>query len=500
LLLSIVQKLKKYFTTEKKGHPPVNTEIAAPEPAPATARPTRRGRRRKPGGKTQPPVPSTTVEEPSWDPSHFRVEPVPDRTRFHDLNLPPAIMRGIQGLGFEYCTPIQAELLPSLIAGRDAFGKAQTGTGKSAAFLIAVLNRLLRFPVGSDRRASSPRALILAPTRELTIQIHRDAVDLGKYCPTRIVAVYGGIDYENQKQMLRKEAVDVLIATPGRLLDFCRQRIISLDQVEVLVIDEADRLLDMGFIPDVSKIIQQTPAREKRQTLLFSATLTPEISRLAGQWTKEPISVEIEPERVAAASVDQIVYLATSEEKLMVLYNLITGGNLERVIVFCNRRDITREIRDKLQQYGINCAMLSGEVPQDKRMRTLENFKNGRIRVLVATDVAGRGLHIEGVSHVINYNLPHDAEDYVHRIGRTGRAGATGTSVSFADESESFYLPQIEEYMGQKLSCIYPDESLLQPLPPLPPAVDRKPVVRKAGPARGRIRRDRTGGLRKPRR
>jgi ATP-dependent RNA helicase RhlB len=498
LLRSIVQKLRRCFKPKGRDDSQYQSEIAAPaittEP---TVKRVRRVRKRKTPASlaAATSVESVAAEEQPWDPALFKVEPIQGRTRFHDLDLPAEIMHGVHELGFEYCTPIQAEILPPVLAGRDAFGKAQTGTGKSAAFLIAILNRLLHSPADKNRQAASPRALILAPTRELTIQIHKDAEDLCKYCSVRSLAVFGGIDYEKQKQMLRQEPVDVLIATPGRLLDYCRQQIVRLDQVEVLVIDEADRLLDMGFIPDVSRIIQQTPYKDKRQTMLFSATLTPQISRLAGQWTKDPVTVEIEPERVAAESVDQIVYMVTTEEKFTVLYNLITGANLERVIVFCNRRDVTRRIRDKLQQYGISCAMLSGEVTQDKRMKTLDNFKDGKIRVLVATDVAGRGLHIEGVSHVINYNLPHDAEDYVHRIGRTGRAGATGTSVSFADESESFYLPQIEEYMGQKLSCTYPDEELLHQLPP---PREARPETGRPAPARDNARRGGPGRSGRP--
>jgi ATP-dependent RNA helicase RhlB len=295
---------------------------------------------------------------------------------------------------------------------------------------------------------------------------------------------------------LKQERIDVLIATPGRLLDYARRKVVRLDQVEILVIDEADRLLDMGFIPDVRQIINQTPYKDKRQTMLFSATLTPQIGHLAAQWTKEPVTVEIEPEQVAAESVEQIVYLATSEEKFTVLYNLITQKNLDRVIVFCNRKDVTRKVRDKLYQHGISCALLSGDVPQNKRMRTLDNFKNGKIRVLVATDVAGRGLHIEGISHVVNFNLPQDAEDYVHRIGRTGRAGATGTSVSFADEAESFYLPEIEEYMGQKLTCSYPEEGLLEPLPP--PQFKKPESKRPPRPRGGRGRRAGDSSSRRP--
>jgi len=269
------------------------------------------------------------------------------------------------------------------------------------------------------------------------------------------------------------------------LLDFKRQGQLRLDQVEVMIIDEADRMLDMGFIPDVRKIIYATPHKSKRQTLLFSATLTPEVRRLSEQWTKDPVTVEIEPSQVAVDTVEQIVYIVTQKAKNALLYNIITGKQLDRVIVFCNRKDETRRLSDLLQRYNMNCAVLSGDVRQQTRVRTLDNFKAGKIKVLVATDVAGRGIHIEGMDHVINYSLPRDPEDYVHRIGRTGRAGNAGTSISFADEEDSFYIPAIEKLIGQELPCIYPEEEWLAALPaPLkrkPPA--RQPTARR--PAKG---------------
>jgi ATP-dependent RNA helicase RhlB len=477
LLRSLVRKVKERLYPGKGAETTAQPEPAAAaepattaEPAAAAAtndRPRRTRKRSSSRPKADKPEQTAVVPETApWDPDLFQVAPAEGKSPFRDFGMPEEILHAVHDLGFQYCTPIQAEILPPVLAGRDAFGKAQTGTGKSAAFLIAILTRLMRHPAPPDAKRGQPRALILAPTRELVIQITRDAEDLGKYSPVSTLAVFGGIDYEKQKQILQQERIDVLIATPGRLLDYARRGVVRLDQVEILVIDEADRLLDMGFIPDVRQIINQTPYKDKRQTLFFSATLTPQIGTLAAQWTKDPVTVEIEPEQVAAESVEQLVYMVTSEEKFIILYNLITQKNLERVIVFCNRKDVTRRVRDKLHQHGISCALLSGDVPQNKRMKTLDDFKNGKIRVLVATDVAGRGLHVEGISHVVNFNLPQDAEDYVHRIGRTGRAGATGTSVSFADEAESFYLPQIEEYMGQKLPCFYPNEELLQTLPP----------------------------------
>ena len=401
----------------------------------------------------------------AWDISQFDIPNIDGRSRFHDLGLPVKIMHAIADLGFQYCMPVQAELLPKVLTGLDATGKAQTGTGKSAAFLVNIYTQLLRKPL-QGRRPGVPRALILAPTRELALQIEKDARAIGKYTDIQIQAIFGGLGYEKQKRVLAEKIVDIIVATPGRLLDFQRQRLVRFYKLEILIIDEADRLLDMGFIPDVSKIVQSTPSKNKRQTMFFSATLTSAVERLAEQWTNDPVKVEIEPEHVTPESVNQLVYIVSTEEKFTLLLNLIVVQNLKRVLVFTNRRDQTRRLAEKLQKYRINCAVLSGDVPQNKRIRTLEDFRNGKIRVLVATDVAARGLHVENISHVINFTLPRDPEDYVHRIGRTGRAGATGTSVSFACEEDSFYIQPIEEYLGDPLNCVQPDEELMKPLPP----------------------------------
>jgi len=402
-----------------------------------------------------------------WDESEFQVPPLDGRTRFHDLDLPIEILHAIADTGFQYCTPVQADILGATLTGNDATGRAQTGTGKTAAFLITILTRLLREEPPPGRKNGTPRALILAPTRELVLQIVKDAKVLAKYCPFTIVAVLGGIDYAKQQKQLVGQKVDIVAATPGRLLDFKRRKRVHLDKVEILTIDEADRMLDMGFIPEVRTIVYSTPQKEKRQTLLFSATLTPEVARLSEQWTRDPVVVEIEPEKVVTESVDQLIYHVTAKNKFALLYNIITRQNLKRVLVFCNRRDETRDLAEKMQRYGIDCALLSGDIPQDKRLKRLESFRAGKTRVLVATDVAGRGIHIEGISHVINYTLPYEPEDYVHRIGRTGRAGNTGISVGFADETDSFYLPAIEDFIGNRLHCIRPDDTWLE-LPPAP--------------------------------
>jgi ATP-dependent RNA helicase RhlB len=429
----------------------------------------------------------------AWSPEQFPVARQEGKTRFHDLGLLDPVLHAIADAGFQYCTPIQAEILPDCLNGRDAFGRAQTGTGKTAAFLITVLTRMLKQPKKGKRSSGTPRVLIIAPTRELVLQIAEEAHLLASHCPFSIVSVFGGMDYEKQRRQLHGRPVDIVVATPGRLLDFKRRRDLDLGKVEMLVIDEADRMLDMGFIPDVRQIVYSTPHKDKRQTLFFSATLTPDVTRLCASWTRDPVSVEIEPEQVAVDTVEQVVYIVTTDEKFALTYNIIDRKNLKRVLIFCNRRDETRRLAEMLDRYRIDCAVLSGEIPQKKRIRTLEDFKAGKIRVLVATDVAGRGIHIEDMDYVINFTLPRDPEDYVHRIGRTGRAGAAGTSISFACEEDSFYLPAIEEFIGQSLHCIPPENEYLE-LPPAPPRRKRKPAP-KGRPNQGnRRRRPRQGG------
>jgi ATP-dependent RNA helicase RhlB len=303
------------------------------------------------------------------------------------------------------------------------------------------------------------------------MQITADAEELGRYMDIKSLSVVGGIDYEKQRNQLGGR-VDIIVATPGRLLDFCRSNVVDLKSVEILIIDEADRMLSMGFIPDVKSIISRTPRRENRQTQLFSATFSEDIRRLSEQWTNDPMRVDIEPEQLAVDSVDQRFFLTASDSKFDVLFNLINSDGVDRVIVFVNRRDQTRYLYERLQRYDISCGMLTGEVPQRKRISTLEKFKAGNTKVLVATDVAGRGIHVDNISHVVNYNMPEDPEDYVHRIGRTGRAGALGTSISLICEDDSFMMPQIETLLGEALNYQQPPEELLAEIPkPLRPAV-----------------------------
>jgi ATP-dependent RNA helicase RhlB len=467
--------------------PPVRADAPRPGDGLATSEPTqkpkRRRRRRKPrseragahaeapdrGDAPPPPEsperterrPEPVGEQPEpetpWDRASVSVPEQEGKTRFLDLGLADPILRAICDLGFQYSTPIQTALLPAVIEGRDAGGLAPTGTGKTAAFLIGIFQNMLSRPEEKPRRNGTPRALILAPTRELAIQIHSDAEAIARYLDLNLLAVYGGLDYGKQERTLLENRIDMIVATPGRLIDYFNKHTVHLSHVESLVIDEADRMLDMGFIPDVRRIVRATPPRDQRQTLLFSATLTPEVTRLASQWMKDPVHVEIERESVDKGSVDQRVYIVTSDQRFPLLVHLLRREQPERVIIFANRRDAVDRLADELYRFGFDCEKLSGSVPQNKRLRTLERFRQGDVRILVATDVAGRGLHIEGVSHIVNFNVPQDAEDYVHRIGRTGRAGAKGTSITFACESESFYLPAIEEYLGEGLPYMQPE-------------------------------------------
>lgn len=470
---------------EELSPPEVAAEPVDRDNQPAEVQERPGGRRKKRAGR----LPVAAETEPAWTIDQFAVEPIAGQARFHDFDIPLEVMHGIAELDFRYCTPIQEKSLPDVLAGHDLIGKANTGTGKSAVFLVAILARLLRD--GREGKGKRLRALVIAPTRELVLQIAKDGTALAKYTGLRVTAVFGGADYQAQMNELVRGESDIVVATPGRLLDFLGKGIISLDGCGIMVIDEADRMLDMGFIPDVRRIMGRMPKKEERQTLLFSATVSEDVKHLASQWCVHPRTVEAEVEQVVVATVEQIVYLVTTDEKYTVLYNLINRHRDERIIVFTNMKNEAKRLSERLQRNGVECLLLSGEVPQAKRTSRLENFRSGRTNVLVATDVAGRGIHIEGITFVVNYTLPYEPEDYVHRIGRTGRAGAVGTAVSFACEEGAFYLPAIEEYIGRKLECVMPDEWLLQPPPkgaaaPRQERRDQAPRRQPSGRRRGR--------------
>jgi len=371
--------------------------------------------------------------------------------RFSSLDLPEELLKGVEEAGFEFCTPIQAESLPIALEGRDVAGQAQTGTGKSAAFLLATFNYLLKHPAPEGRTPRQPRAVMLAPTRELAIQIHKDAEVLGKHTGLRIVLVYGGTGYDTQKKEL-EEGVDILIGTPGRLIDYFKQKIFDLNAVQVMVLDEADRMFDLGFIKDIRFLLHRMPPPDQRLGLLFSATLSQRVAELAYEHMNNPTPINVMPDIMTADRVTQTVYYTANEEKIPLLVGLLRKMDPHRTLVFINTKHVAEKITAWLEANGIQAAVLSGDVPQQKRQRLLKDFSEGRLPVMVATDVAARGLHIPEVSHVINFDLPQDAEDYVHRIGRTARAGASGDAISFACEDYSFSLPDIETYIGHSIA------------------------------------------------
>jgi ATP-dependent RNA helicase RhlB len=369
---------------------------------------------------------------------------------FSSLGLEPSVMQGVTDSGFERCTPIQAQTLPVALAGRDVAGQAQTGTGKTAAFLVAVFQSLLTRPSPPGRSANGIRALIVAPTRELAVQIHKDALVLGQHTGLRLAVVFGGVDYEKQRRQL-EDGVDVLIGTPGRIIDYYKQHVYDTRHVQVVVLDEADRMFDLGFIADIRFILRRLPAPENRQSMLFSATLSQRVLELAYEHMNDPELVRIEPEKITADRVRQVIYYPSMAEKMPLLVGLLRRNDAHRTMIFVNTKRMAERLEDVLRANDVNAQAISGDVPQNKRLKFLREFHEGALAVLIATDVASRGLHIPDVSHVFNFDLPQDAPDYVHRIGRTARAGAEGDAISFACEEYAVSLPDIETYIGRKI-------------------------------------------------
>ncbi|HEY3188130.1 MAG TPA: DEAD/DEAH box helicase [Solirubrobacteraceae bacterium] len=385
---------------------------------------------------------------------------------FASLDLPPEVMQGVRDAGFVTTTPIQEGALPLALKGKDVAGQSQTGTGKTAAFLIAAFTRLLRTPTPPPATVTSPRVLIIAPTRELVVQIEADARLLGKYTPFRILAVYGGIDYHRQRDALA-EACDVLVGTPGRLIDYLKQHVWSPRRVEILVIDEADRMFDMGFIADLRFILRRLPPPERRQSYLFSATLSFRVLELTWEFMNNPSQITIMPQQKTAERVEQSLYHVGREEKFPLLLGLLRREGGDRILIFSNTREEARRLEDRLTRNSWETRALTGDVDQKRRLKILNDFKEGRLPILVATDVASRGLHIEAVTHVVNWDLPQDAEDYVHRIGRTARAGAGGKAISLVDESSALALEAIEKFIGQKIAVEWADDDVfLQEIKP----------------------------------
>ena len=417
---------------------------------------------------------------------------------FAHLGLPEPLLQGVREAGFEFCTPIQAGTLPLALSGRDVAGQAQTGTGKTAAFLLAAFNRLLTQPADVTRRANQPRAVMLAPTRELAIQIHKDAEVLGRHSGLKLGLVYGGTGYDSQRKML-EDGVDVLIGTPGRIIDYFKQHVFDLMAVQVMVLDEADRMFDLGFIKDIRFLLNRMPPATDRLGMLFSATLSYRVIELAYEHMNNPELVKIESETVTADRVTQIVYHTANEEKIPLLVGLLRHMDPHRSLVFANTKGAAERVSAWLSGNGFKAEVISGDVPQNKREKLLEQFLSGELPILVATDVAARGLHIPDVSHVFNFDLPQDAEDYVHRIGRTARAGAAGDAISFACEEYAFSLMDIEQYIGDKIPVGRITEEFLAKLERPAPRPKREPLHgrgdRDRRPRRdGDNRRGRTNG------
>lgn len=390
---------------------------------------------------------------------------------FSSLGLDSRLQAGLDKAGFTHATPIQSLTLPIALKGEDVAGQAQTGTGKTAAFLLTIFQRLLESPRTDE--GTSPRALVLAPTRELALQIHKDALSLGGETGLRFGLAYGGVDYEKQRATLQ-EGVDVLIGTPGRIIDYFKQKVFNLRHIDVMVLDEADRMFDLGFIKDIRFVLRRLPPLDERQCLLFSATLSHRVLELAYEHMNEPELLKVEAENVTAENVQQSVYYPANDEKLPLLIGLLRRVENGRIMVFTNTRVVTDRVKRTLQANGIEAASISGAVPQKKRQTLLRRFHDGEIPVLVATDVAARGLHIPDVTHVINFDLPQDAPDYVHRIGRTARLGARGEAISFACEHYAFHLPEIEEYIGYAIPMEQAGAELLPEIEKAPPAPRRK--------------------------
>jgi ATP-dependent RNA helicase RhlB len=419
--------------------------------------------------------------------------------RYSELPLAEPILRGTQDAGFDRCTPIQAETLPLALRGEDVAGQAQTGTGKTAAFLVACLQLLTEREPLENYKEGNPRAIVLAPTRELAVQIYNDAVVLGAHTGFRVGVVYGGTGYDTQRQML-VDGVEILIGTPGRFLDYFKQGVFNLNGVQVAIMDEADRMFDLGFIKDIRYLLRRLPPASDRVNMLFSATLSFRVTELAYEHMNDPTLINTSPDEVTVKHVTQVLYHVSKEEKVPLLLGLMEQMEVKRTIVFTNTKRAAEMVTDSLNANGFKGDMLSGDVPQKKRLRLLGEFQDGNLPVLVATDVAARGLHIPEVSHVFNFDLPQDAEDYVHRIGRTARAGARGDAITFACEEFVYSLQEIETYIGGQLPVEQVTDEMLKPDLIVPPRRPRPPRKGAGGPGGGRGRRDGggSGGRRRP--
>ncbi|MBZ5587160.1 MAG: DEAD/DEAH box helicase [Acidobacteriia bacterium] len=415
---------------------------------------------------------------------------------FSEFALPPPVQQGLDDAGFTQCTLVQAEVLPLTLTGRDVAAQAQTGTGKTAAYLVTIFTKLLAKPTPEPR---VPRALIVAPTRELVVQVAADAEKLGAHTGLVTEAVFGGMEYREQRNELRR-GVDILVGTPGRLLDYLRQGVTTLRQVDVFVVDEADRMFDMGFVDDLREITRRLPPPSRRQTMFYTATLSPRVLALGYNEMRDPAEIVVNPEEITPDRLEQVLYHVGAREKFSLLLGLLAREGCDRTMLFVNTREEARRLVERLDRHGYHARGLTGSVIQTRRLKVLNDFKEGKLPILVATDVASRGLHIEGVSHVINYDLPQDPEDYIHRVGRTARVGAEGKAISLACENFVYSLPAIEKLLGATIPVGFADDALFLPVQPRPrltsristspaPTAAPAPATEDAAPAKKRRRR-----------
>jgi ATP-dependent RNA helicase RhlB len=415
--------------------------------------------------------------------------------RFEDFEPPREVLAGLKDAGFEHCTPIQAQALPVLLQGRDVAGQAQTGTGKTAAFLVSVLSRLLAVP---ERKTGRPQALIMAPTRELSRQIYEEALVLGRHTDVSFLEVVGGIDYREQAESLSK-GVDVVIGTPGRIIDYYKQGVFKTQDIKFLVIDEADRLLDLGFEKDMRFILRKLPHFEKRQSMLFSATLSYRVLELTYEFMNLPEFIAVTPETVAVEGIEQSLFHIEKERKFSLMLGILKREEWSRILIFVNMKMAAERLARKLKANGLPAEGITGDLPQRKRFQLMERFKSGQLKILVATDVASRGIHVEDISHVINYDLPQDAENYVHRIGRTARAGKSGKSISFACDEYVYHLEPLEEMLGYKIPVIWPEDNwFAEDRSPREESERRERRGRRERPERADGRRGRERGRERP--
>jgi len=436
---------------------------------------------------------STMTEDPETPEPVERAED-PDfltDTRFDDLNLPPAVCQGLEASGFTHCTPIQSKTLPVSLTGKDIAGQAQTGTGKTAAFLVTIFSRMLSLP---KPEKGMPSALIIAPTRELARQIYEEAKVLGSGTEFKMVQVVGGVDYTKQADQLRQGA-DVVICTPGRIIDYYKQGIFKTDGIQAVVIDEADRLLDLGFEKDMRYILRNLPHYEKRQSMLFSATLSYRVMELTYEYMNLPEFIAVTPKEVAVEGIEQTLYHVGKGKKLPLLLGILARENPHRCLIFVNTKAGVEWLTQKLKGNNWPAEGITGDLPQKKRFKLMEEFKSGRVKILLATDVASRGIHVEDVSHVINYDLPQDAENYIHRIGRTARAGKSGRAISLACEEYVYHLEPLEEMLKDSIPVVWAEEDWFVKDQAGPVTIARKPHRKK--PPHGKPRTpDRKNGFR----